>query len=288
MSEAQAQRPHRRRLGDELRRLRLFAGQTQRELAASLGTNQTAIDRIEKGGPAGKPPGWPRVQAWARACATANPDMAELRALVEAALDEHTLYRHLMSEGLAAGQEDIRSEEAIARTLRMFNPWGIPGLLQTGQYARRVLALSDYQRKGGIEEAVQARLRRQEILEGQTHHLEFVLTEEGLLRRVVPAAALAVQLDELVAAVSRPAVSLAVIPVGVTAYALPMFGFVIHDDLADGGDPWVAVETYHKRVITAKPDEVEIYRAQYSLLRRSAVSGDEAVEFVREVARSLS
>jgi hypothetical protein len=66
-----------------------------------------------------------------------------------------------------------------------------------------------------------------------------------------------------------------------------MFGFVIHEELDGGESPWVAVETYHKRVTTSEAEDVEIYQDQYALLRRSAISGEEAVNFVRDIASSL-
>ena len=279
---------HWRRLGRELRQLREFSGLTQRGMGTALGVSQTTVDRIEKAGPKGRPPAWPKVLKWAQQCSDAEPDLAELREMTEAALDEHFLYHNLMDDGLASVQEEIRAEEATAHTMRNFSPWGIPGLLQTPDYARRILALSDYRGKGGIDQGVEARLRRQAILRDESHQLEFVVTEDGLRWRPGPAPMLAAQLVHLAAAVIQPAVTFSVIPSGVLAHVLPLSGFVIHEDLEGDEDPWVAVELYHRRVRTAKPDEVGIYRAQYDILRWSAIGGDEAVVFVHEVARSLT
>jgi len=280
-------RPHWVRLGRELRRLREIAGLTQRDIARRLRISQTTVDRTESGGPKGKPPAWPKVREWAEATADASPDLEVLRELAEAALDEHFLYRNLMSEGLAAVQEDIRTEEAAARLLRHFNPWGIPGLLQTADYARRVLTMTDYRQAGGVEEALQARLRRQEILHGTGRRLEFVLTEEGLRKRIVPAAVLAAQLNHLAAMATLPSVAVSVVPAGVQAYAMPAFGFVLYEDHADGQEPWAAIELYHDRVIARKPDDVGIYQAQYELLRRPALHADETRALITAAAESL-
>lgn len=287
MSETQAPRPHWVRLGRELRRLREFAGLTQRDIADALKVSQATVDRTERGGPRGRPPSWPTVRQWAGLCAEAQPDLGALREMTALALDEHTLYRNLMSEGLAAVQEGIRTGEATARLLRNFNPWGVPGLLQTEGYARHVLAMTDYQQAAGTEAAVQARLRRQEILHDQAHRFEFVLTAEGLRKRLVPAPVLTTQLDHLAEVATLPTVSFSVVPDGAQVFAWPAFGFVIYEDHADGQEPWVAVELYHKRVVVSEPENVEIYRAQYGLLRRPAVSGDEAVALVREIRESL-
>jgi hypothetical protein len=203
------------------------------------------------------------------------------------ALEEHTHYRNLMSEGLAAVQEGIRTGEATARMLRNFNPWGVPGLLQTESYARYMLAITDFRQAGGIEAAVQARLRRQEVLHDRAHRFEFVLTAEGLRKQLAPAPVLAAQLDHLAAMATLPTVGFFVVPDGVQLHAWPAFGFVIYENQADGQEPWVAVELYHKRIMVSEPEDVEVYRAQYELLRRSAASGDKAVALVREAREWL-
>jgi len=287
MSETQAPRPHWVRLGRELRRLREFAGLTQRDIADALRVSQATVDRTERGGPQGRPPSWPVVRQWAGLCAEAQPDLGALREMTALALDEHTLYRNLMSEGLAAVQEGIRAGETTARLLRNFNPWGVPGLLQTADYARHVLAMTDFQLAGGTEAAVQARLHRQEVLHDRGHRFEFVLTAEGLQKRLAPAPVLAAQLDHLAAMATLPTVSLFVVPDSVQMSAWPAFGFVIYENHAGGQEPWVAVELYHKRIVVSEPEDVEVYRAQYELLRRPAVSGDEAVALVRQASQSL-
>lgn len=287
MSEARARRPHWERLGGELRRLREFTGLTQRGIAAALRISQTSVDRIEKGGPDGKPPAWPKIQAWAATCEAAGPDMPALRALAEAALDEHRLFRNWLPAGLTAIQEDIRLEEADAGTLRNFNPWGIPGLFQTAAYARRVLTLADYHRLGDVDDAVRVRMLRQEILYDDKHQFEFVMTEAGLRWRPGPLPVLAAQLAHLAAMVALPSVTFSVIPSGVLAHAIPRCGFILFENITDGGDPFVAVEIDHQRVTVTEAGDVDIYRAQYGLLRRSAINGDEAVAFVRQVAESI-
>jgi len=287
MSETQAPRPHWARLGRELRRLREFAGLTQRDIAGALRVSQATVDRTERGGPRGRPPSWPAVRQWAGLCAEAQPDLGALREMTALALDEHTLYRNLMSEGLASVQEGIHTGEATARLLRNFNPWGVPGLLQTEGYARHVLAITDYQQAGGIDAAVKARLRRQEVLHDRAHRFEFVVTAEGLRKQLAPVPVLAAQLDYLAEVAALPSVSFSVVPDGAQLHAWPAFGFVIYENHADGQEPWVAVELYHKRIEISEPAEVEVYRAQYELLRQPAVSGNEAVALVRAARERL-
>jgi len=290
MTDAQA-RPHWARLGAELRRLRMVTGETQRKIAKAVGSSQATVDRWEHGGPEGKPPSWTKVAAWAVACAGASPDLALLRALTESALNEHALFRNLLKNGLAIHQEDMRAEEAVAMTIRNFNPWGVPGLLQTADYARHIMLVADPRRRhaGDVDEAVQVRMRRREILDDPERHVEFTLIEQSLRTLPCPVEVLAAQLGHLAAVISSlPPEAFGVIPTGVRVHALPQYGFILFEDRTDGENPFVAIELGHKREVATEPDDVDFYRAQYSLLRRSAIFGDEAVALVRQVAESLS
>lgn len=284
MSEA---RPRWARLGNELRRLRELAGLTQRDMADALKVSQATVDRIEKGGPKGKPPSWPAVVAWAQRAAIAAPVEAVLRPLTEDALEEHALYRNLLTAGLAAVQEDVAAVEAAARLVRNFNPWCVPGLLQTADYARHILRIANPLYAGPRDEAVAVRMRRQQILHEQGRVLEFAVTEWALRLRPGPVGVQRAQLAQVASLAALPTVTFSVIPAGVQAHALPRSNFILYENRTDGEEPFAAVEIDHARIPVTKPEDVEVYRAQYELLQRSALHGDEAVAFVREVARSF-
>jgi hypothetical protein len=52
-------------------------------------------------------------------------------------------FRIMLRSGLAAVQDSVRDLEATTRVVRNFQPGIIPGLLQTAEYARRIMALTD-------------------------------------------------------------------------------------------------------------------------------------------------
>ena len=54
--------------------------------------------------------------------------------------------------------------EQSATEILHFQPEAIPGLLQSEDYARRVLSFADVTGKGGIDAAVKERMKRQAIL----------------------------------------------------------------------------------------------------------------------------
>lgn len=281
-------RPRWARLGSELRRLRELAGVTQRDMATALEVSQATIDRYEKGGPKGKPPSWPMVGAWAQRAAIAGPDEALLRDMTGDALEEHALFRNILTEGLAAAQEEVAAKEAPAMLLRNFNPWGVPGLLQTADYAERILRIANPLHPGPRDDVVAVRMRRQAILHEPGRRLEFIVTEWGLRLRPGSVQVQRAQLAQVASLASLPSVTFGVIPTGVQMHALPRANFILHEHLIDGGEPFVAVEIDHAGIPVTKAEDVGLYRAQFGLLLQSALQGDEAVAFVREVAESLA
>jgi transcriptional regulator with XRE-family HTH domain len=291
MSEAQA-RPQWARLAAELRRLRILAGLSQHTLGKATGISQGSVNRIEFAGtadPPGAPPSWPKVQQWARAAGAADPDMGLLRHLTEAALDEHSLFRYrIPAVGLAGLQDEMRGRENVTGRICNFNPWGMPGLLQTPEYARRVFLLLNPGQADNADAAVRARQARQGILADPARKFEFVLTEGALRYRPGPDPVLPEQLAHLAAVAAFPAVNLGVIPFGTVAQAIPYCNVVIYEDRDEGVLPAIAMELPHRELSVDDPSEVEILREWFGLLSRSAVHGDEAVAFVREVARSLT
>ena len=82
--------------------------------------------------------------------------------------------------------------------MRNFQPGIIPGLLQTAEYARRIIEMpTSAPKQSGA--AVAARLDRQETLHDRKRHFEFLMTEAALRYRPGPPEVLAAQLDHLAA-----------------------------------------------------------------------------------------
>ena len=132
-------RPQLARLGGELRRVRVLAGLSGRQIADAVGISQPTVSRIERGASV---PSLRELIAWADATEVSEDRRALLLGLGEAAVNEVTPLRDRTSGGLAAVQEDVRELEATARTLRNFQPGIVPGLLQTAAYAQSILALA--------------------------------------------------------------------------------------------------------------------------------------------------
>jgi len=285
VSEGQSRepRPQLARLGAELRRVRMLAGLSGRQIAQATGLSQPTVSRIERGASV---PSLPELTAWADAAEVSEDRRALLLGLGEAAVNEVTPLRDRTSGGLAAVQEDVRTLEATARTLRNFQPGIVPGLLQTAAYARSILSLAD--QAASPAEAVFARMARQEILHQAGRSFEFLLTEAALRYRPGTRALRTAQLDHLAAVVTLENISFGVIPADAEMHAITRCGFVLYEDRIDDLPPFVIAETPHASVYANDPAGVQVYRDQLAAFRESAVYGDEALKIVRRIAHPRS
>ncbi|MGH3812655.1 MAG: DUF5753 domain-containing protein [Pseudonocardiaceae bacterium] len=274
-------RVQRARLGAELRRLRLLAGLSGREVARRLGIGHASVSRIEH---AHQVPSLPEVNVWADAVDASEETRALLVTLVVAALNEVETWRSRLRAGLHAMQADVRQLEASTATHRSFTSEIVPGLLQTAEYARRVFELVDVLGDSDYAAAVAERMQRQQILYDQAHQFEFLITEAALRWRPGPPRLLAAQLDHIRSASTLDNVTLGLIPTDVEMRAVPWCGFTLYEDRADDQPPFVAIETAHAGLIVSDPADVAIYGKQLELLRESASYGDEARDILTRIA----
>jgi transcriptional regulator with XRE-family HTH domain len=272
-------RPQLARLGAELRRVRMLAGLSGRQIADAVGISQATVSRVERGASV---PSLRELIAWADVTEVGEDRRALLLGLGEAAVNEVTPLRDRLDGGLTGIQEMVRELEATARTLRNFQPGIVPGLLQTAPYALSILSMA--RRGDDITDAVSARLTRQQILYETGRSFEFLLTESALRYRPGPRSLRAAQLDHLAAVVTLEAISFGVIPADAEMHAITRCGFVIYEDRIDDLAPFVIAETPHASVYANDPADVQLYRDQLAAFRESAVYGDDALKIVRRIA----
>ncbi|MFE7129922.1 Scr1 family TA system antitoxin-like transcriptional regulator [Streptomyces sp. NPDC057638] len=106
--------------------------------------------------------------------------------------------------------------ERHAVSIRMFDTQVIPGLLQTEQYARAMLAAV---RPDNLDDLVAARLTRQEILKGgDPPRCWFIVDEQALRRKIGGPAVMADQLQRLLVLGQEPRIVIQVVPEEVVAH----------------------------------------------------------------------
>jgi transcriptional regulator with XRE-family HTH domain len=274
-------RAQRARLGSELRQVRMLAGLSGREMARQTGISQPTVVRIERGESL---PSLPQVDAWSAAAKVPADRRAVLVALLDAAVNEVATFRDKLADGLVAVQVAVQELEATSRTVRNFQPGIVPGLLQTAEYARRIIEMADINGEGNHAAAVAVRLERQQVLHDQGRRFEFLMTEAALRWRSGPPEVLTAQLDHLAALVTLDTIDFSVIPAAAEMHAITRCGFILYEDRSDGHAPVVVIETPHAALHASDPADVDLYRDQLALFRQSALHGPEALAFVRSVA----
>ena len=284
MNSPAAPRAQRVRLGRELRRTRILAGMSGREVASRIGIGQASVSRIEN---AQTVPSLPEVRDWAEATGVPKDVRASLEVLAEAALNEVETWRARQGVGLASMQDDVRALAATARTVRNFQPTIVPGLLQTAEYARRVFSLVDVVGEDDYTAAVAARVERQQALYDETKTFEFIITEAALRWRPGPPTVLLAQLDRLRSIATLNNVSIGVLPVNTDVGAIAWCGFNIYEDNDEDHDPFVRIETPHAGMTISDPADVSIYRELLSAIRQAAIFHREMNAFLVQIADDI-
>jgi transcriptional regulator with XRE-family HTH domain len=291
MTEPQTEpRVQRQRLGAELRRLRVLAGMTGREVERLARISHPRLSRIENGEIA---PTLPQLRAWAKVIGIKGDDLARLISMTEAAVNEVTTYRARTRGGLASIQEDIEQQEATTRVKRTFQTATIPGLLQTDEYAWHVLNLGFHvvygKPRADIDEAVQIRMRRQAVLANPNRQFEFIMAESALRWRpseMSPEVHRA-QMERIIALMALKNLSIGVIPDDATVNTIIWCGFDIYDEREPGYPPFVVVELPHEVQPAYEQAEIDSYRRNLAALRNAAVFGDEASRLIRGISAEV-
>jgi transcriptional regulator with XRE-family HTH domain len=259
----------------------MLAGLSGRKIARATGLSQARVSRIERGASV---PSLPETRAWAEASGVSDDRRAVVLALAEAAVNEVATFRGRLGHGLVAVQDSVRDLEASAGAIRNFQPGIIPGLLQTAEYARRIMAFADINSGGDHGAAVAARLSRQQALHDPARSFEFLVTEAALRYRPGPPMTLTAQLDHLAAVVTLETISFGLIPADAQMHAITRCGFILYEDRIHDQPPVAAVETPHASLYASDPADVALYRDQLARFRESAVYGTDALNIVRSIA----
>lgn len=177
-------------------------------------------------------------------------------------------------------------QEAVA--LRGYEPLYVPGLLQTEGYARAVLTGSRLLAKSAVEQQVSARVGRQEILaRDEPPRLAVILDHAVLTRPVGGPAVMREQLEHLVRlGEALPLLKIHVVPAAIGAYAGLDGAFATA--ILGSGDELVYVEGPFHGQIYDRPEDVRAAIQVWEAILGEALSHQQSLELIEEVARTWS
>lgn len=267
-------------LGHRLRELRQQANLSGRRLAELLSWPASKISKLENGR---QTPGDDDIRAWTRATGT-EAETEALLASLHTLETQHAEWRRILHAGIRPRQNELADLDQQTKLFRVFESTVIPGLLQTAEYARARFAESIriFNLTNDISEAVQGRIRRQEILYWPDKRFHFVLTEAALRVRLCPPEVMLGQLDRLVSLAALPNVRLGIIGFQAQYTASPWHGFWIYDT------DRVLVETYSAALNLAQPQETELYARVFDELAAVASYGRAARAIINGVIDDLA
>jgi transcriptional regulator with XRE-family HTH domain len=161
-------------LAERLTLMRKAAGLTQEALAALLNWPRSKVVKLENGKQMPVPSD---LTQWAEALGRQDA-VLDLLPLLEEAQAVHRQWRHKIRAGHAAVQVEFDTLVRNGTVIRNFQTFLIPGLVQTPDYSRyrmlEAVRLHGFD-PDKVEEAVGARMRRQEVLYDTRKSFEFIM-----------------------------------------------------------------------------------------------------------------
>ncbi|MFJ1975333.1 helix-turn-helix domain-containing protein [Streptomyces sp. NPDC087903] len=266
-------------LGARLRELRAEAGLNGKEFAERLDWQRSKVSRLENGKQTATVED---LDAWVQA-AGAEPEAADLKSRLRGLESQARSWRRQLAAGHRGVQERYVAEYRSTATVRGYEATVIPGLFQTPDYARHLLIHNAelMQSPHDTEDAVRARMKRQEVLY-EAHRVFRVLIWEGALHALVcPHETMAGQLDRLVGLIGMSTVELGIVPFGVQLKLTPKHGFWIFDEER------VIVETINTEFTLESGEDVALYGRVWGNLDEGAVYGPQAHRLIARARAAL-
>ncbi|GAA3720646.1 helix-turn-helix transcriptional regulator [Streptomyces tremellae] len=274
----------RRRLGQELRRLREQRGMTAEEVAERLLVSQSKISRLENG-----------------RRSISQRDVRDLCGVYE--VDDRRIVDSLMQMAKDSRQQgwwhafgDIPYSvyiglETDAASLRVYEPQVVPGLLQTRDYAEALVtgALPEYS-KADVDKRVGVRMRRQDrIKDGESPLRLWAVVDEAALRRVVGGKQLMrEQLEHLLDQSHLPHVTVQVLPFEMGAHP-GISGHYAILEFPDASDSSVVyIEGVTSDLYLEKANDVQRYSVMYEHLRAQALNVEQTRDFISAIAKDYT
>lgn len=278
----------RRRLADELTRLREDHGFSADKLAETTGLSKQRVSRLVN---CRVPPNLDEVMRVLGHFDVSPVRWQQIMAIARDAQERGWWERHARQMGLR--QALYADLECGAAQISEYQLTFLPGLLQIPSFtqARIHADRSIYQATFDEERMLEARGIRQLLLQqpgGPAY--EVVIDEVAVRRLAAPVRVVAAQLDHLVElGHHQERVSIRVLRTSapIDGHAVPRSAFSIYR-YPDTGDPVVvAVDTATSDLVLTDPGEVTPYVTLYSRLRDAALPPSDSLDFLAELAEGL-
>ena len=268
-----------RELGKRLRGLRNQHALTVEDVAEKLLCSATKISRLETGA---RRPSLRDVRDLCTLYGIDESTSAELMSLARGAREQvwWTQYEDLDLDPLIGLEQD-------ATAITCYSMYYMPALLQTADYARAIIeAIAPKMDRDILQQRVEARMRRQQLLEKDNKPRYRVLMDEAALQRCVGDRPLmAEQLDKLLDAIRKDKATIQIIPFDAGAYSAADGYFVLLEFDDPNLSPVVYLEGLTGNQYLERKAEIARYRESVESMRDSALSPRDSLSFIIELRK---
>jgi transcriptional regulator with XRE-family HTH domain len=267
-----------RELGTRLRGFRTERGMTVEHVANELLCSATKVSRLETGA---RRPSLRDVRDLCALYGLDEPTSVELMSLARGAREQGWWTKY---EDLNLDPYIGLEQEAVAITC--YSMSYIPGLLQTASYADNIIrAVAPKMDERIAGQRVEARLRRQQVLEKPNRPRYDVLLDEAVMHRGVGGpGVMAAQLDKVLEIIRRRRATVQVIPFSAGAYAA-VEGYFALLEFGENSDLWpvIFVEGLSANQYLERKADIARYRETVEYLRDRALNLRRSAELIMKI-----
>jgi len=264
-----------RELSTRLRALRNELGMTVEEVAERLLCSATKISRLETAARR------PSIRDVRDLCALYNVDDSATAELMN-------LAREARAPAWWAKYEDLNLQPLIgleqeATSITCYSMYYMPGLLQTDEYAHRIIkTVAPKMDLQIVQQRTDVRMRRQRLLDEDSGPCYNVLLDELVFRRGVGGPSLmTAQLDRTLGMARSGKASVRIIPFTAGAYAAADSYFVLLEfDEESNLWPIVYIEGLTDNQYLQRGSDISRYRETIEYLRDRALNPEDSIRFM--------
>jgi transcriptional regulator with XRE-family HTH domain len=271
-----------RELGLRLRKLRNGLGLTVEDVADKLLCSTAKISRMETGARR------PSLRDVRDLCGLYNVDESVAAELMK-------LTREAREQGWWMQYEDLKLSPYIgleqnASSITAYSVLYLHGLVQTEEYARAIIkAIAPKIDPAILQQRVEARLRRQELLDQASLPNYRLLLDEAALRRPVGGPALmAAQIAKILEVSAAGRVRMQLIPFAAGAYSVADLNFTLLEFSEPVLPSAVFVEGLVGHQYYERPVDVARYRESIENIRDSALSPRDSEQLLLEMQKTYA
>ena len=268
-------------LARQLQALREKAGMSYEQAAEAIYASPWTVRRMERAEGGLKP-----LSVKGLLLAYGITDVREIDAFLALAREASTPgWWHSYNDVLPAWFRTSVGLEEAASLIRGYEPHCVPGLLQTGDYARALIRIgfpgATAEETGRL---VRARMTRQQILPRQNPPQLWMVIDEAVLRRpVADRDMMCAQVDKLIEATALPNVTLQVLPFATGPHPAMYGMFHVFRFPAQELPDIVYGESMTSAFYLDKPDDAAAYLQALDRICGQAAPAEQTVKILRDI-----